>query len=78
MRGIVDLENMLDGYGLRGKRKHRDALWGWEILEAAQGAAQFNAKGPAGIASVLDLASPPKGRKGTPARRRMGVDDLRD
>ena len=78
LRGILDLQNLLDSYGLRGNRKHRDALWGWEILEASRSAAIFNSKGPAGSVQLLNLVQPVRSKRTSGTRRRIGARDLRD
>ena len=36
LHGIIELSTFLDRLGLRRHRLFRDAVWGWEILSAAQ------------------------------------------
>jgi hypothetical protein len=78
LRGIVELPTLLERLGLRDARKFRDAVWGWEILDASRKAGTFNeAARPA--AAVVDVGRRPmvKGRGRNNPVRTLGARDVR-
>lgn len=81
--GVVELPTLIDRLGLRTGRIFRDAVWGWEILEAAKMAGSFTPH--------TETKCPNGGSKGTPGMpssrsrkcrnepvRRLGAPDLAD
>ncbi len=77
LRGHVELSTFLERLGLKKDRVFRDAVWGWEILEASRKAPSY--------ASLSKLEGAPAGprpsamvrpvpRKGGPVRRFSALD----
>ena len=55
LHGIVELPTLLDRLGVRDNRVFRDAIWGWEILDASRKAAPFS-RSDTPYTRVLDRA----------------------
>ncbi len=59
--GKMTMATFMDRLGLRDRRVFRDALWGWEVLDAARRAGSFSAiPTTAAAAAVVDLMRPRK------------------
>lgn len=70
LHGTVELDTLLDRLGLRDRRVFRDALWGWEILEAARRAPAFSEGAPPRARdSVRSARVRPRGRPSTATER---------
>jgi hypothetical protein len=84
LAGAIELPTLLERLGLREKRIFRDALFGWEILEASRRAGPYGEVIEAQTArTVRSLTSPAprRGRKtqaGSQSVRRLGARDLED
>ena len=74
LEGIVELDTVLRRLNLRDRRVFRDAVWGWEILDAARLAGLFSEKVNAGI--PISPANRHPRRSGARGVRRLGVADL--
>ena len=80
--GIVALPTLLERLGLRDGRVFRDALWGWEILEAARRTKPFGEAGEPELAATARLIAPRvAGRERKRARKpnaaqRLSAKDL--
>lgn len=82
MHGIVGLPTFLERLGLRERRVFRDAIWGWEIIEASQRAKPFNEVGQVDPAVITDIMTRHRGRRNEKtsksAIRRLSAKDLRN
>jgi hypothetical protein len=76
LRGVVGVDVFLKRLGLSGKRVFRDAVWGWEILEAARKAPPFTEK--AETPDLSEVLSARTGKKKAGATRvgRLTADDV--
>lgn len=71
---------MLERLELRDKRVFRDAVFGWEILEAARKAKAFSDTGPEPAKIQAIFRGQERGKRqaaGAPVRR-LSAKDLRD
>ena len=64
LHGIVELDTVLDRLGLRDRRVFRDAIWGWEILEASRKAEPFSEQDQLrpNIRDIAHSATNPRGK----------------
>lgn len=69
LEGIVSLDTLLDRLGLRDRRNFRDALWGWEVLEASRQAEPFAASS---AAEVFDIGPSPSLKRSRKANSKPG------
>ena len=71
------MKTLLDRLELRNQRIFKDAIFGWELLEAAKRAKPFSEA--SNSAAILDI-EPIRGRKGRNASsdplRKLGAKDL--
>ncbi|NQU41823.1 hypothetical protein HQ520_00960 [bacterium] len=79
LHGLVELPTFLERLGLRDNRVFKQALWGWEILEAGRKAESFSAKQQASVQAVTPVPARGGRGKGTDAQnpvRKLGAGDL--
>lgn len=77
---IVHLRTFMDRLGLRSTRLFRDAIWGWEILEAAKKIAQAISERDGAIVpddiAVLLSRAPEQSQNVEAKSTRLSIDDL--
>jgi len=83
LTGIVELPTLLDRLGLRDRRIFKQAVWGWEVIEAARKAEPFTEAGKVDAAAVVDLMTrhgkgSGKGKNQASPAGRLSARDLRE
>lgn len=81
LHGIVELPTFLDRLGLRDKRVFRDAVFGWEVIEASRRAIPFNEAGKvdqATVARMMAQHQTPRLVKGATSQSGAGRLTIRD
>jgi hypothetical protein len=77
LSGMVELTTFLDRLGLREKRVFRDALWGWEILQAARGAEPFSGSAVVRNQAVVKVTGTTRTRTRPSGVQRLTPDSLK-
>lgn len=81
LHGVVELATLLERLGLRENRVFRDAVWGWEIIDAARRAKPFAEAGKPDAAQVASIMAGPRSsrpRRSNSPTRKLGAADLYD